>query len=112
MTNFILCKSENKDSAGMLLTRALEMLNELGGDCNWVLIDGGYALEAAIKSTNSERNEDGSVTVKVLIQKRACHAHITRMGNTRGGGKRGGKGSLPRFLLDQGIPVKTMRKVS
>lgn len=112
MTNFILCKSENKDSAGMLLTRALEMLNELGGDCNWVLIDGGYALEAAIKNTNSERNEDGSVTVKVLIQKRACHAHITRMGNTRGGGKRGGKGSLPRFLLDQGIPVKTMRKVS
>ena len=112
MTNFILCKSENKDSAGMLLTRALEMLNELGGDCNWVLVDGGYALDAAISNANKERNGDGSVTVKVWIQKRACHAHITRMGNTRGGGKRGGKGSLPRFLLDQGVPVKTMRKVS
>ena len=30
------------------------------------------------------------------------------MGNTRGGGKRGGKGTLPRYLLDQGVPSKVM----
>ena len=30
------------------------------------------------------------------------------MGNTRGGGKRGGKGSLPRYHLDQGVPAKVM----
>ena len=33
------------------------------------------------------------------------------MGNTRGGGKRGGKGSLPRYLLDNKVPPKIMAKL-
>ena len=39
---------------------------------------------------------------------RRCHAHVSRFGGTRGGGKRGGKGSLPRYLLDHGVPPKLM----
>ena len=33
------------------------------------------------------------------------------MGLTRGGGKRGGKGSLPRYLLDNGVKPKVMAKM-
>ena len=33
---------------------------------------------------------------------------MSRFGGTRGGGKRGGKGSLPRYLLDHGVPPKMM----
>ena len=39
---------------------------------------------------------------------RRCHAHVARFGGTRGGGKCGGKGSLPRYLLDQGVTPKIM----
>ena len=39
---------------------------------------------------------------------RCCFAHVICMGNTRGGGKRGGKRSLPRYLLDQSVPAKVM----
>ena len=33
------------------------------------------------------------------------------MGLTRGGGKRGGKGSLPRYLLDNGVKPKVMARM-
>ena len=33
------------------------------------------------------------------------------MGLTRGGGYRGGKGSLPRYLLEKGVPPKVMTKM-
>ena len=33
------------------------------------------------------------------------------MGGLRGGGKRGGKGSLPRYLLDQKVPPKIVIKM-
>ena len=33
------------------------------------------------------------------------------MGFTRGGGKRGGKGSLPRYLLDNGVNPKVMARM-
>eukprot|EP00986_Skeletonema_menzelii_P013409 scaffold7753_cov147-Skeletonema_menzelii.AAC.1 len=36
---------------------------------------------------------------------------MNRMPNTRGGGRRGGKGSLPRYLLDQKVDRETMRKI-
>ena len=51
-------------------------------------------------------NIQGEVTREK--SRRRCFTHCVRMGNTRGGGKRGGKGSLPRYLLDQGVPAKIM----
>ena len=42
---------------------------------------------------------------------RRCHAHVSRFGGSRGGGKRGGKGSLPRYLLDHGVTPKMMVKM-
>jgi len=101
-----ICRSENNISAGRLLDRALEMLNEVDGDCDYVLVDGGPALNLAIDNANKSR-----ATARVKIKKRACHTHMNRLPNTRGGGKRGGNGSLPRYLLDQGVDRKTMRKI-
>ena len=57
------------------------------------LIDGGRALECAVKHLPG-------------VTRRRCFAHCTRMGFTRRGGKRGGKGSLPRYLLDHGVKPK------
>jgi hypothetical protein len=54
-------------------------------------------------------------TVELMVCRvkgRRCFAHIVRMPNTRGGGKRGSKGSLARYLLEMGIPPKTVSKVS
>ena len=45
------------------------------------------------------------------IDRRPCFAHNIRIGGTRGGGIRGGKGSLPRYLLQQGVPPKIMTKM-
>ena len=39
---------------------------------------------------------------------RRCFAHTVRCGFTRGGGKRGPKGSLPRYLLDQGVDPRVV----
>ena len=61
------------------------------------LIDGGRALECAVKSLAG-------------VTRRHCFAHCTRMGLTRGG-KRGRKGSLPRYLLDYGVKPKIMAKM-
>ena len=36
---------------------------------------------------------------------------MARFGGTRGGGKRGGKGSLPRYLLDNKVPQKLMAEM-
>jgi hypothetical protein len=106
-------KSENQHSAGRLLQRALHMLNELDGDCNWVLVDGGKALNTAINNANRERMENASTTGRVVINimKRACFAHMMRLPRSRGGGNRGADGSIPKYLLEQGVDKKTMRKV-
>jgi hypothetical protein len=108
-----LSKSENQHSAGRLLERALQMLNELGGDCNWVLVDGGKALNTAIDNANKRRMENASATggVVINIMKRACHAHMTRLPRSRGGGNRGAEGSIPKYLLEQGVDKETTRKV-
>ena len=42
---------------------------------------------------------------------RRCFAHMVRCGFTRAGGKRGGKGSLPRYLLDQGVNPRVVVKM-
>ena len=110
MLCFDLSKSENQHSAGRILQRALEMLNSLDGTCEWVLVDGGTALKKAIDIANA--GGDGAVKLSVTIEKRPCHAHMVRMPDKRGGGKRGGKGSIPRYLLDHGVSQKIMRKVS
>ena len=62
------------------------------------LIDGGRALECAVKHLPG-------------VTRRRCFAHCKQMGLTRGGGKQGGKGSLPRYLLDHGAKPKVMAKV-
>ena len=46
------------------------------------------------------------------LGKERCHAHITRNAGSRGGGWRGGKGSLCRALLSSGCSKKNMQKVS
>ena len=47
----------------------------------------------------------------VNIYTRCCFSHQTRIGGTRGGGKRGGKDSLPRYLLDHNVPMKVMSRM-
>jgi hypothetical protein len=75
-----------------------------------VLADGGEAIRAAVEKLSDERCEgDDANQFAILI--RRCFAHIIRMGFTRGGGYRGGKGSLPRYLLKQGVPPKVMTKM-
>ena len=54
--------------------------------------------------------------MKVLLRKHRlllerCHAHITRNAGNRGGGWRGGKGSLCRALLNNGCKQEMMRSV-
>ena len=46
------------------------------------------------------------------LKKKRCHAHLTRKAGSRGGGWRGGKGSLCRQLLNDGCSNKEMKKVS
>ena len=58
------------------------------------------------------RNRVAEFTVSfVNIYTRRCFSHQTRVGGSRGGGKRGGKGSLPRYLLDQNVPMKVMSRM-
>ena len=54
--------------------------------------------------------------IKVLLRKHRlllerCHAHITRNAGSRGGGWRGGKGSLCRALLNNGCKQTMMKTV-
>ena len=80
-----------------------------------VLADGGTALSCAIKKVAEKRTSRADVaefTVEVgNIYIRRCFTHCSRFGLTRGGGKRGGKGSLPRYLLDHNVPAKVMGKM-
>ena len=90
---------ENEQSATILFKRAHHSIHNHGsGVVRTALIDGGRALESAVKSLPG-------------VTRRRCFAHCTRMGLTRGGGKRGGKGSLPRYLLDNGVKPKVMAKM-
>ena len=57
------------------------------------------------------REGDHTKTPPRPIGVRRCHAHVARFGGTRGGVKRGGKGSLPRYLLDNKVPQKLMAEM-
>ena len=67
------------------------------GSVSKCLVDGGCALEKSLLDNN--------------VMQRRCFAHVARMPHSRGGGYRGGKGSLPRYLLDRGVAQKEMSKV-
>ena len=98
--------SENEETATTLFQTATDMIEKDGSaSVDTFLIDGGTALLAATKKVCSSTNVDINA---VGIPRRRCFAHNTRMGMTRGGGKRGGKGSLPHYLFDQGVPAKVM----
>ena len=178
----IVTKSENHNSAGKLLTRAMELLKEAGGDGRSMLVDGGKALDKAIgmenvarsanvlddvttqpdmisdllqhddtahtapiigdstESSNAEiddvcdeimeafagqagtddGDEEGRRSLEVRLKKllddhqlslERCLAHITRNAGTRGGGWRGGKGSLCRALISSGCKKNMMQSV-
>ena len=63
------------------------------------LIDGRRSLECAVKPLPGVALD----AVFPIV--------LTRMGLTRGGGKRGGKGSLPRYLLENGVKPKVMARM-
>ena len=179
----IISKSENHESAGILLKRAIELLQNAGGDGRYVLVDGGKALDKAIVKENAERvdnvlenirdggdmlfklNETNTQNAKTselngtvcesqtesvnqvcdeiveafigqsnddegdaqgrkdleerlqkLLQSHKlelmrCLAHVTRNAGSRGGGWRGGKGSLCRALLNGGCKKGKMHQV-
>ena len=77
---------------------------------NVVLADGGTAILAAINQINNEIKTLSKNEERGLVLRR-CFAHVIRMGFTRGGGYRGGKGSLPRYLLEKGVSPKLMTKM-
>ena len=90
---------ENEIAATLLFKRAHTSIHNHGpGVVETCLVDGGRALDCAVNSLPG-------------VKRRRCLAHSTRMGLTRGGGKRGGKGSLPRYRLDHGVPPKIMTKM-
>lgn len=45
------------------------------------------------------------------LKKETCHSHLTRQAGSRGGGHRGGRGSLCRCLLNHGCSKKQMKKI-
>lgn len=124
----ILCLSENTSNALKLLSRGEKLIEAAGGLVTKGLIDGGKALISAVEQSNASRTRrirEGNLVISndlllasdgllefLEIFVRRCFAHIVRMPNTRGGGKRGSKGSLARYLLETGIPPKTVSKVS
>ena len=63
----VLSKSENHVSAGVLLKRATGVLNEAGGDGNYVLVDGGSALNKAINEENELRKTKALDDIDAVI---------------------------------------------
>ena len=109
--------SESEDTAAPIFQTALDVIETEGRVCvSNVLVDGGRALESASKNLISRKAVHGTVAPTSHLTSaetkgaplRRCFAHVIHMGNTRGGGKRGGKGCLPRYYLDQGVPAKVM----
>ena len=132
----IICHSENAISARLLINRAVRLINESGGRLRCILVDGGTALNKAI----GDENAQNELLQGYCIQKRRCFAHIIRMVRftssvvdsmsdlrtdhnlfciiivspqpfSRGGGYRGGRGSLPKALLDNKVSHAMMGKI-
>ena len=133
----IIAESEVTDSCKRPLNTGIDTMKSQFGKENYgqvstLLSDGGTAVLSDIDKINKERSLIG----KKVIKKRRCFAHVIRMPNkkgtngykaikkrrcfahfilmlnsTKGGGKRGGKGLLPRFLMDHGCPGEVMAKL-
>lgn len=135
---FVISRSENTKYARQLLKSAMLLVEHANGYVSQNLIDGGGALQKAIDEENESNREikvvaegklnsieSGSVNNDVHhidewvkdanrpdVVARRCLAHVVRMPGSRGGGKRGSKGSLARYLLNNGVSNKVMSKVS
>ena len=105
---FSVCKSENQTNTIRLLETALELIKVAKGEIEFVLIDGGKALRAAVEELNL--GQRGKELVEAIIK--ACFTHNMRYPGTRGGGKRGGNGSFVRYMLDHGVSNLTVSKVN
>jgi len=103
----VIARSENADAAGLILRHALQLLEEAGGQVIRVLVDGGKALSAAIRNENEVRE----LVEKVRLEVRRCLAHCLRRPFSRGGGYRGGKGSVHKALIDNEVSRPNVGKI-
>ena len=103
----VISRSENNEAAGIILKSALSLLKEAGGRGNRILVDGGKALAKAIMSENEWRR----LVEDVELELRRCLAHCLRRPFSRGGGYRGGKGSVHKALLDSKVPREIISKI-
>ena len=80
---FILCDSENTVNASAIIRQSLRSFEQCGvQSINYILKDGGTAIQSGLELIDRERMIDGKVQ---LIGKK-CMAHLFRSGFTRGGG--------------------------
>ena len=97
---------------------------ELYLDANVSDEEAAIIIGAAKAFVNQPDNDEGDAAglealdkrLEVLLKAcrlevRRCFAHVSRQPNSRGGGYRGGKGSLCRRLLNAGLSKKQMKKV-
>lgn len=103
----VIARSENSKAAGIILRHALNLLRDAGGNGNRILVDGGKALCSAIGNENEVRQ----LLEEFVLELRRCLAHCLRMPFSRGGGYRGGKGSIPKKLIEDGVPRKIVGKI-
>ena len=103
----VIAKSENNDAAGKILEHSLKLIEEAGGKGNRVLVDGGRALSRAVL----DRNRVRGLLDDIILVIRRCLAHCLRRPMSRGGGYRGGKGSVHKALLDNDVPRRIIGKI-
>lgn len=99
LTSFCVCPAEDAVMAEKVMRATVVRIDaDSRARRDKALIDGAGALKKAARA--------------LLLKVRECHAHIVRMALRRGGGKRGSKGSLSRYLLtNMGLGYKDMAKV-
>ena len=103
----VIARSENQHAAGIVLGHSLLLLAQSGGNGNRVLVDGGKALSKAVKNENAFRQ----LIEQVKLELKRCLAHCLRRPFSRGGGYRGGKGSVHKALLDNNVPKDIVGKM-
>ena len=107
MICFAISHSENSVSALELLRVAVELIEAAKGELEFVLVDGGIALKSAVDELNIGQNEKE----KIYLTLKACFTHMMRLPFSRGGGYRGGKGSIVRGLIKRKVKSKQLRQV-
>ena len=103
----VIARSENQHAAGIVLGHSLLLLAQSGGNGNRVLVDGGKALSKAVKNENAFRQ----LIEQVELELKRCLAHCLRRPFSRGGGYRGGKGSVHKALLDNNVQKDIVGKL-